>query len=198
VFTLECPTPPTLSLAPRARPLTTSQSEHHQLIAPQRSQLCVVADTAVVTRSGIRTGAPRVSDRSPVSRSRRRDAAKLSGAPKRRQPTDGVNCPRRGLSYDNECDSHSHDDQRICASNRDGEINVGHDFLRLELGSAVEHRTTPCNYLSWIHQAEDRNSFRGNVSKVYLTKKNLAVSTNAQMARFVRYVGGCRPGDDSH
>src|SRR6266478_1369087 len=54
VFTLECPTPPTLSLAPRARPLTTSQSEHHQLIAPQRSQLCVVTDTAVVTRSGIR------------------------------------------------------------------------------------------------------------------------------------------------
>jgi hypothetical protein len=33
--------------------LKTSQSEHHQLIAPQRSQPCVVADTAVVTRSGI-------------------------------------------------------------------------------------------------------------------------------------------------
>jgi hypothetical protein len=39
VFTLECPTPPTLSLSPRARPLKTSQSEHHQIIAPQRSQL---------------------------------------------------------------------------------------------------------------------------------------------------------------
>jgi hypothetical protein len=52
VFTLERPTPPTLSLAPRAPPLKTSQSEHHQLIAPQRSQL-VVAETAVVTRSGI-------------------------------------------------------------------------------------------------------------------------------------------------
>jgi hypothetical protein len=50
----------------------------------------------------------------------------------------------------------------------------------------------------WIHQAEDRNSFRGNVPKVYSTKKNLAISTNAEMARFVRYLGGCRPGDDSH
>jgi hypothetical protein len=30
------------------------------------------------------------------------------------------------------------------------------------------------------------------------TKKNLAIPTNAGMARFVRYVGGCRPGDDSH
>lgn len=53
MFNLECLTPPILSLAPRARPLKTSQSEHHQLIAPQRSQRCVVADTAVVTRSGI-------------------------------------------------------------------------------------------------------------------------------------------------
>jgi hypothetical protein len=52
VFNLECLTPPILSLALRARPLKTSQSEHHQLIAPQRSQPCVVADT-VVMRSGI-------------------------------------------------------------------------------------------------------------------------------------------------
>jgi len=36
------------------------------------------------------------------------------------------------------------------------------------------------------------------VPKVYSTKQNLAISTNAEMARFVRYVGGCRPGDDSH
>lgn len=36
------------------------------------------------------------------------------------------------------------------------------------------------------------------VSKVYSTKKNLAIPANAGMARFVRYVGGCRPGDDSH
>ena len=50
----------------------------------------------------------------------------------------------------------------------------------------------------WIHQAEDRNSFRGNVPKVHSTRKNLAISTNAEMAKFVRYVGGCRPGDDSH
>jgi hypothetical protein len=38
--------------------------------------------------------------------------------------------------------------QRICASNCDAEINVGHDVLKLELGLAVEHRTTPCNCLS--------------------------------------------------
>src|ERR1700730_11803087 len=73
---------------------------------------------------------------------------------------------RGSLSYDNECDSHSHDDQRICASNRDGEINVGDDVLRLELGLAVEHRTTPCNCLSCIHQAGDRNSFRGSPKSV--------------------------------
>jgi hypothetical protein len=36
------------------------------------------------------------------------------------------------------------------------------------------------------------------VPKVYSTKENLAISTNAEMARFVRYLGGCRPGDDSH
>jgi hypothetical protein len=30
------------------------------------------------------------------------------------------------------------------------------------------------------------------------TKKNLAIPANSGMARFVRYVGGCRPGDDSH
>jgi hypothetical protein len=48
--TLECPTPPALNLAPRARPLKTSQSEHHQLIAPQRSQRCVVVDATVVTQ----------------------------------------------------------------------------------------------------------------------------------------------------
>jgi hypothetical protein len=45
-------------LAPRARPLKTSQSEHHQLIAPQRSQI-VVADTTfeggpVLAQSGRR------------------------------------------------------------------------------------------------------------------------------------------------
>jgi len=28
------------------------------------------------------------------------------------------------------------------------EINVSHDFLRLELGLAVEHHTAPCNCLS--------------------------------------------------
>lgn len=51
---------------------------------------------------------------------------------------------------ENECDSHPHDDQRICASNRDGEINVSHDFLRLELGLAVEDHTAPCNCLSCV------------------------------------------------
>jgi hypothetical protein len=30
------------------------------------------------------------------------------------------------------------------------------------------------------------------------TKKNLAIPDNAGLARFVRYLGGCRPGDDSH
>jgi hypothetical protein len=30
------------------------------------------------------------------------------------------------------------------------------------------------------------------------TKNNLAIPTNAGMARFVRYAGGFRPGDDSH
>src|SRR6266478_4743865 len=87
VFTLECPTPPTLSLAPRARPLTTSQSEHHQLIAPQRSQLFVVADTAVVTRSGIRLALREC----PIDLRLRvlagEIAAKLVGAPKRRSPS---------------------------------------------------------------------------------------------------------------
>src|ERR1700730_12794899 len=105
---------------------------------------------------------------------------------------------RGSLSYDNECDSHSHDDQRICASNRDAEINVGHDVLRLEFGLAVEHRDPV--QLSILHTPSGRyrNSFRGNVPKVYSTKQNLAISTNAEMARFVRYLGGCRPGDDSH
>jgi len=70
-------------------------------------------------------------------------------------PTD---YPWRGLSYDNECDSHSHDDQRICASDRDGEINVGHDFLWLELGLAVEHRTTPVQ-LSILHTPSGRSEF---------------------------------------
>jgi hypothetical protein len=39
---------------------------------------------------------------------------------------------------------------------------------------------------------------RTTVPVTAATKKNLAIPVNAGMARFVRYVGGCRPGDDSH
>jgi hypothetical protein len=109
VFPLECPTPPTLSLAPPARPLKTSHSEHHQIIAPQRGQLCAVADTAVVTRSRISSCAARrrssmLGDVSSASLNARNNSAspgsisgfafwperccyaKLIGAPKRRSP----------------------------------------------------------------------------------------------------------------
>ena len=92
MFTPECPTPPTLSFAPHARPLKTPQSEHHQLIAPQRSQFCVIADTAVATRSGIRLALRECRIDLRLCRSGRRDAAKLISAPKRRSPRR----PRRG------------------------------------------------------------------------------------------------------
>jgi hypothetical protein len=49
------------------------------------------------------------------------------------------------------------------------------------------------------------NAIRTIVPATMTTKKNLAIPANAGMtrfvagmARFVRYVGGCRPGDDSH
>ena len=81
----------------------------------------------------------------------------------------------------------------FAASNRDAEINVGHDVLRLELGLAVEHRTTPCNCLS-LDTPSGRSEFvPRKCPKSVLEKKNLAISTDAKMARFVRYLGGCRP-----
>jgi hypothetical protein len=66
------------------------------------------------------------------------------------------------------------------------------EFDRLEgvpQGLAVEHRTTPCNCLS-LDRPSGRSEFvpRKKLSKVYSTKKNVAISTNAEMVRFVRYV----------
>ena len=42
---------------------------------------------------------------------------------------------RSRLSYEHERESHPHNDQRIYASDRDAEINIGHDVLGLGLGS---------------------------------------------------------------
>jgi hypothetical protein len=47
--------------------------------------------------------------------------------------------------------------------------------------------------------ATKRNApIRTIVPATMTTTKNLAIPANAGMARFVRYVGGCRPGDDNH
>ena len=42
---------------------------------------------------------------------------------------------RSRLSYEHERESHPHNNQRIYASDRDAEINIGHDVLGLGLGS---------------------------------------------------------------
>jgi hypothetical protein len=47
-----------------------------------------------------------------------------------------------GLSFDNERDSCSQNDQRIYASDHDAEINVGHNALRMEPDLVVGHRTS--------------------------------------------------------
>src|ERR1700693_3764716 len=57
-----------------------------------------------------------------------------------------VSCPGRqlgGFSYDHERESRSQNDQCIYASDRDAEINAGHEPLRLELGFPTEHRASP-------------------------------------------------------
>lgn len=46
------------------------------------------------------------------------------------------------LSFDNERDSCSQNDQRIYASDHDAEINVGHNALRMEPDLVVGHRTS--------------------------------------------------------
>src|SRR6202521_5706499 len=75
-----------------------------------------------------------------------------------------VSCPGRqlgGFSYDHERESRSQNDQCIYASDRDAEINAGHEPLRLELGFPTEHHASPRNCLFCIRQAEGGHSFRG-------------------------------------
>jgi hypothetical protein len=55
----------------------------------------------------------------------------------------------RRLSYDDERESRSQNDQCIHASDHDAEIDVGHEILRLELGFPAEHRASPS---AWIKQ----------------------------------------------
>jgi hypothetical protein len=130
--------------------------------------LCRAADSIAHRRGGFYSSAPGALAQVRVIVSRTvitysAPSVSLAGTSRFHRMAAYTQCLRCAGAPKRPPDSHCHDDQRICASNRDAEINVGHDVLRLELGLAVEHRTTPCNCLSWIHQAEDRNSFRGNV-----------------------------------
>ena len=56
-------------------------------------------------------------------------------------------------------------DEGFYARNRYAEADIGLNTLRWELGLSAEHRTSPCNCLFCIRQAEDGHSFRGNVQK---------------------------------
>ena len=49
-----------------------------------------------------------------------------------------------------------------------------------------------------VNATKTNAPIRTIVPATMTTKKNLAIPTYAEMARFVRYVGGRRPGDDSH
>jgi hypothetical protein len=56
-----------------------------------------------------------------------------------------------------------------------------------------------------VNATKTNAPIRTIVPATMTTKKNLAIPANAGMtrfvagmARFVRYVGGCRPGDDGH
>jgi hypothetical protein len=49
-----------------------------------------------------------------------------------------------------------------------------------------------------VYATKTNAPIRTIVPATMTTRKTLAIPTNAGMPRFVRYVGGCRPGDDSH
>jgi hypothetical protein len=56
---------------------------------------------------------------------------------------------RRPLSFDDERESQTHNDQGVHTGHGDSEIKAGHDILGLELSSVVGHRASPCS--SCIH-----------------------------------------------
>ena len=62
-------------------------------------------------------------------------------------------------------------------------------------GFAVTHARCLQTEAAYKANAKNMNiPIRTTVPVTVTAKKNLAIPANAGMARFVRYVGGCRPG----